>query len=341
LKPIKSPGLKPSLIPAPNNETQARFIVQRIIELTEEGLGLKDVAILFRADYHALELELELNKKGVPYIKRGGIKFFEQAHLKDILAFLKIFHNPQDEIAWTRILNLQTGIGRVGAQQIIAKHHHLDLATTIEIKNEFPKNLAKAWREFTNILKPLVRIDQNNIPGLLQSVIDNFYTNYLTINFDNATKRLEDIEQLINFADSYKTLEKFLEDTTLSENWQTENANSQEKYDDYLIISTIHQAKGLEWPAVFIINLVSGQFPHARSMNSATEIEEERRLFYVACTRAKDQLYLTYPQVNYNQAYGLIISRPSEFIQELDDELYNEWKIESQEDNELPTVEYT
>lgn len=340
LKPIKASGLKPTLIPAPNNETQARFIVQRIIELTEEGKDLKDIAVLFRADYQALELELELNKKGIPYIKRGGIKFFEQSHLKDILAWLKIIYNPQDEIAWTRVLNLQPGIGRVGAQKIIQAKKKINLAGGIKIKNIFPDSLETAWQKFLNIMKPLNVINPDNIPNLLQSVLDNFYSTYLTTNFENAIKRLEDLEQLINFSSTYKSLETFLSDTTLTENFQTEKVIPSEIYNDYLIISTAHQAKGLEWPVVFIINLVSGQFPHARAMNSAAEIEEERRLFYVACTRAKDQLYLIYPQVNYNQTYGLIFAKPSEFIQELDSHLYNEWQIENEEDNELPIVEY-
>lgn len=340
LKSVKPNGAKPTLIPAPNNETQARFVVQRIIEMTEEGHSLKDIAVLFRADYQALELELELNKKEVPYIKRGGIKFFAQAHLKDMLAFLKIVHNPQDEIAWTRVLNLQAGIGRVGAQQIIDRRRRLDLNATIKMKNDFPKTLAKAWQGFTKVLKPLTTIDENNIASLLQSVIDNFYSVYVTTHFDNATSRLEDLQQLINFSSSYESLAKFLADTALSENWQTENVAAQDKYDDYLIISTIHQAKGLEWPVVFIINLISGQFPHIKAMAASAEVEEERRLFYVACTRAQTKLYLTYPQVNYGAKLGFIFNKPSEFIRELNENLFDQWQLADEQGDNLPTIEY-
>lgn len=342
LKPVKAPHIKPIVIPVQNNDQQAECITQRVLELNEEGVPLKNMAVLFRADYHAMELELALNKKSIPYIKRGGVRFFEQAHLKDVLAFLKIVHNPQDELAWYRILILQAGIGQKGAQKILNSISKKNLAQIISMPVSFSDQLGKAWRELLPVLRPLSSIPKNAIADLIQSVLDRFYTAYIEAVYDNAPKRLEDMEQLINLADHYASLEQLLHEVTLSENFHAERVTGNEgRPDDFLILSTIHQAKGLEWKAVFVINLISGQFPHAKAINSRTELEEERRLFYVACTRAQDHLYLTYPIVSYNHSSGFIFTQPSEFLQELDEKLFDLWHVEqSQEKDDLPTIEY-
>lgn len=345
LKPIRQSGQKPIIIPVQNNEQQAQFISQRILELTEEGHSLRDIAILFRADYQALELELELNKKSIPYIKRGGIKFFEQAHLKDIVSFLKIISNPNDDIAWTRILNLQTGIGRVGAQKIISSLPKNNFTAAAQAQlTELPKQLQTSWENFRKTLIHLEKTSQTDLSGLIQIIMKNFYELYLQTNYDNANKRIEDVEQLQNFAARYTTLENFLSDISLSENFRTDDTQGTDKNEDYLLLSTIHQAKGLEWPVVFIIHLINGQFPHAKAMEKTEEVEEERRLFYVAITRAKDILYLIYPRILYNQQYGFIFGQISDFIQEIDTSLYDTWEIESNQDSftadDLPIIDY-
>ncbi len=341
LKVTRASGGKPILIPAQNIEQQAQFISQRIIELTEEGYKLRDIAVLFRADFHALELEIELNKKNIPYIKRGGIKFFEQAHLKDIISFLKILHNPHDEIAWTRIINLQVGIGRVGAQKIINQFTDLTLDKILNTDFILPANLKSTWQKFKTDLNKFFNHDKNDINGCIRELMSSFYTVYLQTKYDNATKRIEDIEQLENFASGYQQLEQFLSDISLSENFRADEVNPKKNEpEDFLILSTIHQAKGLEWPVVFIINLVSGQFPHAKAMENNEEFEEERRMFYVATTRAQNLLYMVYPNILYNQYYGFIFSQTSEFIQELDSNLYDIWNINTTDNEDLPTIEY-
>jgi len=335
----RTSGQKPKLVPVQNNDQQAEFISQRVIELNELGYNLKDMAVLFRADYHALELELILNRKGIPYIKRGGLKFFEQAHLKDIVSFLKILHNPADEIAWTRILTLIPGIGRVGAQKIINECRGQTFTDIATQQFNFPDRLKQSFQQIQPLLSLLAQIPIEKISELIETVKTNFYFTYLENTYENAAKRQEDIEQLINFADTYNSLEQFLSDTSLSENFQVETRGAEPHIpDDYLILSTIHQAKGLEWPVVFILNLISGQFPHARSMDSQEEFEEERRLFYVAVTRTQDELYLVYPIVSYNHSYGLIFTQPSEFIQELPPDLYEQWQIETDSDEKI--IEY-
>lgn len=339
LQAVSASGSKPVLAALANTQEQAEFITQRILELHDEGIALTDMAVLFRADFHALELELQLNKKSIPYIKRGGLRFFEQAHLKDIIAFLRILHNPKDEISWTRVLLMQPGVGRVSALKIINNLQHANsltdiLATPIHLSAK----LARAWNDFLEIVRPLEKT--TTIGDSIQSILDTFYQDYARSNFDNAQKRIEDIEQLINFTDQYQELADLLADITLSEGFQTQGIATEDGPEEQLVISTIHQAKGLEWKAVFVMQLASGQFPHARSMGSRAELEEERRLFYVAATRAQQQLYLLYPITLYSHSGGLSFTQPSEFIQELEPSLYEEWSIETDSDQDLPTIEY-
>ncbi len=342
LKTNKPSGDKPILVNVQNNQEQAEFITQRIIELTETGYNLKDLAILFRADWHALELEIELNKKNIPYIKRGGIKFFEQAHLKDVIAYLRIKYNPQDEIAWSRILNLQIGIGRIGAQKIILAIKNQSWEKILTTDFDLPNSLAKAWQKFKPNLQIINLSKENDIGGMISKLMQSFYTIYLQTKYENADKRIEDIKQLENFATRYNDLGKFLSDISLSENFRVDEQTEQPtEPDDYLVLSTIHQAKGLEWSVVFVINLVSGQFPHAKAMDKNDELEEERRLFYVATTRAQTMLYLIFPRILYNQSYGFIFSQPSEFIQELNSEVYDIWEVTPTEIDNLPTIEYS
>ncbi len=341
LKAVKDRGEKPIVAALNNSQEQAEFITQRILEIADEGTPLNKIAVLFRADYHALELELELNKKNIPYQKRGGLKFFEQAHLKDILAFLKILNNPHDEISWTRALLLQPGIGKVGSHKIIKEISGKTLTYITSGKIKFTGTLNNSWINFKELLTHLIKLSPNKPGNIIQTIKDNFYYNYAKANFENADKRLDDIDQLINFSDRYKSITELVHDLTLSESYQAENiTKNHNKNDENLIISTIHQAKGLEWDVVFVIHLAQAQFPHVRSLNSKKEIEEERRLFYVACTRAKNELYLTFPITTYSHTNGLIFTQPSEFIQEIDSDLFEEWSIEKSSGDDLPTIEY-
>ncbi len=341
LKPAQPSGDKPMIAGVTNTEQQAEFITQKILELNDEGLPLSKIAILIRADYHALELELQLNKKSIPYIKRGGMKFFEQAHLKDIVSFLKIIQNPQDEIAWTRVLLLQPNIGKVTAVKITSRLQDSDLASIISNEYRLGSKALKSWQNLQQLFNKILTIDQKLISQILEIILKDNYTDYANSSFDNAQKRIEDIEQFINFSDQYDSLETFLSDITLSENFQTQNTTETQQQKEQIIVSTIHQAKGLEWNSVFVIHLASGQFPHNRSMGNRLEFEEERRLFYVATTRAKKELYLLYPITLYSHDTGMTFTNPSEFIRELDPALYDEWSIESgRNSDDLPTIEY-
>lgn len=350
LKPSQPSGNKPIIAGVNNTEQQAKFVTQKILELNDEGLPLNKIAILIRADYHALELELQLNKKSIPYIKRGGMKFFEQAHLKDMVAFLKIIQNPQDQIAWTRVLLLQPSIGKATAVKITSRLLDSDLANIISNEYGLRTKALKSWQNLQQLFNRILTIDQKQISQILEIILEDNYTDYAHSSFDNAQKRIEDIEQFINFSDKYNSLGTFLSDITLSENFQTQGATETQQQKEQIILSTIHQAKGLEWDSVFVIHLASGQFPHNKSIENRLEFEEERRLFYVATTRAKKELYLLYPITLYSHSTGMTFANPSEFIRELDPILYDEGNIESiyplsgskqnRNSDDLPTIEY-
>lgn len=340
LKSVAEEGTLPQVVKLRDPRQQATFIAQRILELTESGLELSDIAVLFRAHYQAAELEMELAKRGVPYLVRGGVRFFEQAHIKDVLAHLRLVSNPLDEIAWARALTLQAGIGAGWAAKIFAAFEKaggdLNAAAAPAFGDAFPPKVREGFRSFQKILKNLLRDDGESHPdALVEAVLENGYNKHVLLHFENAQDRLEDLRELVSFAHTYKNLKTFLADSTLREGFKGETileAGEQKNAPAELVLSTIHQAKGLEWRAVFVIGLSEGLFPHARSMQFEREIEEERRLFYVASTRAKEELVLTQPMTRWDHQAGTVILRPSIFLQELPSDDYEELEIEESDE---------
>ncbi len=344
LKNIReSHGTKPALVPVPDNIMQARFIVQRIQELHDEDTKLKDVAVLFRASHQTLELEVELTKHNIPYIKRGGLKYFEQAHIKDVIAYLKVVINPLDEISWRRVLKLYEGIGDKSATNIWNTVR--DAGGGFDTTLSHPENIkglsSKSRKGMTKLHGVLMSINNliknttneksvSELAKAFEIILSSGYRITVKEKFDDPEDRLDDLDQLGIFALNYESIEQFLSDVALSEGFQGEmkNQSSEDGDDDYLILSTIHQAKGLEWSVVFIIGLVEGQFPNARALKSPEDVEEERRLFYVATTRAKDELYLTQPMTSFfGSQMGRTFSGPSRFITELPIHTYERWQV--------------
>ncbi len=342
LKSVHEPGNLPQFLKVRDPRQQARFVIQRILEFQEAGFELSQIAVLFRAHYQAAELEMELVKQGFSYVVRGGIRFFEQAHIKDALAFLRILLNPMDEIAWTRALTLQPGIGPGYAEKIFTRvekeNGDLKKVITPDFGAELPLKIRQGFASFKRTLKNLIKEELRDHPDLLlEEVLENGYNKHVLMNFENAEDRLEDLKELVNFAHTYKKLKDFLADVTLREGFKGEsilNHGGEEDPRDELVLSTIHQAKGLEWRAVFVISLSEGQFPHAKSMENEDELEEERRLFYVAATRAKEELILVHPMTRYDYHAGTVINRPSAFISELDSRVYEEVEIEESREEE-------
>ncbi|MDD5449238.1 MAG: ATP-dependent helicase [Candidatus Omnitrophica bacterium] len=331
------PSEKPNLIPVKDMYSQSAFIAQRVIELKEGGVPLDDIAVLYRAHYQSVEVELELVKRSIPYVIRGGVRFFEQAHIKDVLSYLRIIQNPQDEISWLRALSLHPGIGSGYADKIFQRiiKNKVSLKDALEEKippagDPLPKRARAGFESFKKIMRPLLgEGDGSGADTMIHDILNNGYEGYILSNFENAEDRLDDIKELANFAHTYKDLKGFLTDITLREGFKGETLlNAPEGRDEAITLSTIHQAKGLEWKAVFIIGLCDGQFPHPKSSEEPAQLEEERRLFYVAVTRAKDQIYLLHPMTRFDYNYGTVISRPSPFLQELEEDSYERWEVE-------------
>ena len=346
LKSVQPPGPLPAVVPLVDLRQQAAFIAQRVLELREEGVPLQEIAVLFRARFQAAEMELELAKRNIPYVVRGGIRFFEQAHIKDLLAHLRILVNPRDEMAWDRTLRLQEGIGPAYARRIwetlTDSPNPLEKARGGETGNKaLPSRAAAAWSRLRKILRDLSAAQKADQPAeALAVVVRSGYQATLEARFEDARARKEDLDQLINLASNYVSISKFIEDLTLREPFKGESIQGWENPDEFLALSTIHQAKGLEWTALFLIGLVEGQFPHPKAIQEPAELEEERRLFYVAVTRTKKELYLTYPLTRTSYEKGQVLMRPSQFIQELPEDHFELWRVgenrPSSEELELP-----
>lgn len=317
---------KPIYIDALNEEEQAAFIAQRVLELREEGVPLDKIAILFRASWHANTLEVELKSAGIPYVKYGGLKFADAAHVKDTLSYIRVLHNVYDEIAWLRLLLLIEGIGPASANKIIAKimqsGGNLEelLALDFAKKKYFPdlkKLHAVLARLAGSRLKPAEQLEQ---------IVEYYLPLFETV-YDDYRRRREDLNSLVRISGRYSNLELMLTDLAL-EPPETSQVDVEETdtEDEKLILSTIHSAKGLEWHTVFVIHLVDGYFPSMQSVDRDEEMEEERRLFYVAATRAEKNLYLITPELEARTArwtgfdpMALAFSEPSRFIAEIPD----------------------
>jgi DNA helicase-2/ATP-dependent DNA helicase PcrA len=285
-------GNVPSVVDARTEPEQAMYVCQAIRERLRRGLSLKDMAVLFRAAYHSFELEVELARQGIPFVKYGGFKFMESAHIKDLLAHLRAVVNKEDSISLGRMLRLVKNIGQNKSQAIIrwlreGKCHPWQLA-------EWP-GAGKADEGLRNLSELLRQLGGKGIaPKRAIELSIEYYEPILKERFDDFPRRMRDLEQLLPMASRYQRLRSFLDDLML-EPPNSAADMSQEQRKDYLTLSTVHSAKGLEWTVVFIIWVMDGYFPSAKANSSMEAIEEERRLMYVAATRAKEELILCYP----------------------------------------------
>ena len=353
LSPARPSGPKPALVACSDAAQQAAFIAQRALELRETGTSLNGIAVLYRSHFHALELQLELTRQQIPFAITSGIRFFEQAHIKDATAYLKFIANPRDEISFKRLALLLPGIGAKGADKLWTAFQS---AFTTEPKSEtpnpkpeipdprpqtpnlavalqsaaksVPKKAATAWAQFTATISQLEDEKvRTSAAKMLRLVMDAGYDDYLKENYDNYERRLEDLRELAEFAFQFGSMEEFLTQLALLTNVEAE-ADSRDNT-ERLRLSTIHQAKGLEFDVVFVIMLCDGLFPSARSVESPEGEEEERRLFYVAITRAKNELYLCYPLMRggFGPSSGDLWQSPSRFLSEIPATLLTEWNL--------------
>jgi DNA helicase-2/ATP-dependent DNA helicase PcrA len=339
LTAARKSGEKPGLVACEDGSQQAVFVAQRVLELRDEGKNLNDMAVLYRSHFHALELQLELTRRNIPFTITSGIRFFEQAHVKDVAAYLKLAINPQDELSFKRVVRLLPGIGGKSADKLWHAFQ-AELRATATLANplaaalqrtakDAPKKTQVAWAQFTATMAQLEDPKLKNEPGkMIRLTLDAVYEDYLEETYPNYTARKEDIEQLANFAGQFQSMEDFLTQLALLSNVEAEDENVAADDDEKLKLSSIHQAKGLEFSVVFVIMLCEGLFPSGRSMDHPDDMEEERRLFYVAVTRAKDELYLTYPIMRFTRGEGATMMQPSRFIGEIPKQLLEEWRLQ-------------
>ena len=368
----KSREFKPALIPCSNVEQQSAFIASRILELRDEGTSLEDIAVLYRSHYHSLELQLELTRRNIPYRVQSGVRFFEQAHLKDVISYLRIIVNPRDELAWKRILKMIPSVGNATANRIyesmvlsepsavaggLTRRNDLSAnSSTVELQPSatadgsdkltvtLPPSLNRlqsksAWQEFVKLLELLTTDENRNNPAKqIELILTNGYEQHLQETFENAEARLEDLRQLVLYASKYDSTESFLSELALlsTERFKEPTGIAGEdviqggEEDELLTLTSVHQAKGSEWKAVFMIWTAEGKFPSPRSLKEIDSEEEERRLWYVALTRAKDELYLTYPLMMVDYSRQTILQKPSRFVMECPPMLFEVWSLEEE-----------
>ncbi|MBI1204154.1 MAG: AAA family ATPase [Rhodopseudomonas sp.] len=286
---------RPALVNVADDVQQAGYIVERILENREAGIGLKSQAVLFRTSSHSAGLEVELTRRNIPFVKFGGLKFLEAAHIKDVLAVLRWVHNPRDRVSGFRVAQLLPGIGPSTAGRLLDRI--VESGDPIGALGTFkpPAAAAEHWQEFEDTIG-LLRRNAIGWPGEIDCVC-RWYEPHLERMHEDATVRQGDLHQLGQIAATYPSRERFLTELTLDPPSATSDQSGPPLLDeDYLILSTIHSAKGQEWNAVYMLNAVDGCLPSDLSTGSTPEIEEERRLLYVAMTRAKDQLHIMVPQ---------------------------------------------
>lgn len=350
----KALGVKPALVPLDDPSIQAHFVTQRLMELYDQGVELSEIAVLYRAHFQSLEIQMALTTHGVPFTITSGLRFFEQAHIKDVAAFMRLVTNRRDETSFRRIVQLLPGIGPKGADKLWrewvasgwAKKDELPDWSKVLDTLKPPKKALADWKQLGYILNELTPAGEYAPPSdMVYSIMEGMYDDYLKASFDNYENRRADLEQLMSYGSNFKDVQEFLSQLSLLSNadgQEGKKKKKEEKEKETVTLSSIHQAKGLEYKVVFLIWLADGQFPNGRVIEADDNalMEEERRLFYVAITRAKDQLYMSYPMINPKSYSGEVTLQPSRFLRDFPQEMVEVWNVGSAwEDGDEEMVE--
>jgi DNA helicase-2/ATP-dependent DNA helicase PcrA len=328
-------GPLPLVVPAADVYEEAEFLCQQILDNVDQGTGLSQMAVLYRNHFDSVILQAELSQRRIPYTVRGGLRFFEQAHIKDVLGYLRLIVNPRDELAWRRVLQLLPGIGQAksGAlwNHLAASTDPLVEVTTATTMARVPHKSKGPFAAFVADLRRIQETDPANHPAdAIGAVLRGGYPEVVRNLYERPDERIQDIQQLGVLAARYESLEKLVADLLLAGEVQGMDALSDAEDRESLVLSTIHQAKGLEWSRVFVPRLIEDGFPSARALSEPGGDEEERRIFYVAVTRAMDELTLTYPLTTQRGGRGpVVVTTPSRFLTEVDEALYEKAVLET------------
>ncbi len=333
-------AMMPALVPLEDPNAQAQFVAQRILELRDEGVELEEMAVLYRAHHQSMTLQMELRNRGIPFQITSGLRFFEQAHIKDVAAFMRFVTNRRDEVSFKRMVSLLPGIGGKNADKLWRGWAATPQAASEDPPACFsdildalpvPRKSASHWEQLGHTLDELVTEEGFARPSeMIFSILEGVYDEVMRESFDNYDNRRSDLEELMNYSGRFEDVLECLAQLSLMSAVDGDPSGSKAELDkEQVVLSSVHQAKGLEWKAVFVISLTDGMFPNGRVLDADDDymLEEERRLFYVAITRAKDELYLTYPQINPKSYSGDVIQRPSRFLDDCPQELLEEWQV--------------
>ncbi|MGJ8656140.1 MAG: ATP-dependent helicase [Akkermansiaceae bacterium] len=342
----KGGEMVPALLALSDPRAQADFVAQRVQELVDEGMEEEEIAVLYRAHYQSMEVQMEFTSRMIPFQITSGLRFFEQAHVKDVSSYIRFVVNRRDEISFKRMALMLPGVGDASADKLWRGWLASDAAKGEKLPQSFSATLldfkvpakAKAhWEQMCYTLDELVVADGDDTAfaapaDMIYSILEGVYEEYMQNAFDNYENRKQDIGQLQNYATQYVDVMEFLAQLSLMSNVDGDPSKTkQNKQEEQkgVTLSSIHQAKGLEWKVVFLIWLADGMFPNGKVLEAEDNkmLEEERRLFYVALTRAKDQLYLSYPMMNPRSYSGEVFQNPSRFLDDFPAELVEEWKV--------------
>lgn len=329
LRAVRKDGFKPVIVRTWDRYEEAHFVVQRIMEHIKDGIKPGDIAVLYRSHSHSFEIQMELSKLGMPYRILSGPRFTETAHVKDVLSFLRIMHNPKDKPAWIRASKLFYGIGDRTASKIA----DAVVASVDEGLNPFETlfhmqtSRSSDFHKFKEIIMKIK--DMEKPDSILKTIYEDFYTEYLENTYPDFKERRMDIERLIDIAERYENIERFLTDLSISETVDIQKMV--EEKDEKVTLTTVHQAKGLEWEVVFVISVNPGDFPNGMAIMEGN-LDEEERIFYVAITRAKDFLYISYqvsgsPYPFKGNRFVIRRGRNESFITRIPEEFVEKWEV--------------
>ena len=322
-------GTNPLIAGLSTPRNQASFVLERIRGLLTQELPLGEIAILYRSHHQSLELETLFLKEGIEYVMASGMRFFERAHIKDVISFLRFVSNPRDEVAFLRLVTLLPGVGEKSAKRIWIQQQSASGSDELiqinfsSLKNfSVPKKAQEGWQNWSSLLESLMKLEKEEkpLPEMFRKILEGGYEEYLQQSFENYPQRKKDIEELMILVERYDSLIEFLGEISLF----SAGDETYSRYDeniDAITFSSVHQAQGLEWKAVFVIGMAERIFPSSKvlELENLQALEEERRLFYVAVTRAKDYLYLTYPIFHQRGYDGFL--EPSSFLREIPEDL--------------------